>query len=175
MTGNRLSTFFFNRPTLKVAEELIGKFLVRKIGNKKISAMIIETEAYCGPRDLASHASKGKTKRTEPMFGPPGYTYIYLIYGMHHCLNIVTEREDYPAAVLIRAIDVKSINGPGKICRYFEIDKKLNSTNVSASKEIWLEDRKTEIPPSKIAKTKRVNIDYAGKYKDKLWRFVLTK
>ncbi len=121
----KLSREFYNRPTLKVAKELLGKILVRKIPSagsgqaaKIIRAMITETEAYCGPKDLASHASKGRTKRTEIMFGPPGFVYVYLIYGMYHCLNIVTEAENYPAAVLIRAVDADGVNGPGKLCRF---------------------------------------------------------
>lgn len=99
-----LSQKFFNRPTLTVARELLGKFLVRRIGKKKTSAVIAEVEAYAGPKDEASHAFKGRTKRTELMFGKAGYWYVYLVYGMHYCLNIVTEKKDYPAAILIRAV-----------------------------------------------------------------------
>ncbi|MDP2860437.1 MAG: DNA-3-methyladenine glycosylase, partial [bacterium] len=102
MKSRRLSRKFFVRPTLMVAKDLLGKILVRKTGRKITRVMIIETEAYCGPKDLASHASRGRTKRTEIMFGPAGHAYIYLIYGMYHCLNVVTEAEGYPAAVLIR-------------------------------------------------------------------------
>src|SRR3954469_11003653 len=99
-----LSNTFFDRDTATVAQELLGTFLVRKIGRKEIAAMITETEAYDGPHDLASHASKGKTQRTEIMFGHPGNFYIYLVYGMHEMLNIVTREHGYPAAVLIRGI-----------------------------------------------------------------------
>src|SRR3989344_5879771 len=106
----RLDRKFFKRPTVKVAQELLGKFLVRKIPStrsgqvtKIIKARIIETEAYCGTRDLACHASNGLTERTKVMFGPAGFSYVYMIYGMYHCLNIVTEREGNPAAVLIRS------------------------------------------------------------------------
>ena len=102
----RLDGKFFERPTVKVAQELLGKFLVRKIGKKIIRAKITETEAYCGTRDLACHASKGLTERTKVMFGPAGFSYVYMIYGMYHCLNIVTEKEGNPSAVLIRGVEV---------------------------------------------------------------------
>ena len=155
-----------------MAKELLGKFLVRKIGRKTISAMITETEAYCGPNDLASHASRGRTKRTEVIFGPPGHAYVYLIYGMYHCFNIVTEKENYPAAVLIRAVDVPSINGPGKVCRFFKIDRDLNEEDITKSKKIWLEDREVSPNTSQIKRTKRIGIDYAKEYRDKPWRFL---
>ena len=102
-----LTQSFFNRPTLLVTKELLGKFLVRKVGVKEISGMITEVEAYIGPEDQASHASRGRTPRTEVMYGKPGYWYVYLIYGMHYCLNIVTEKKEYPAAILIRGIKIK--------------------------------------------------------------------
>src|SRR3989344_8695061 len=175
MIRKKLSRKFFNRPTLLVAKELLGKFLVRRVGNKTISAMVTETEAYCGPSDLASHASRGRTKRTEIMFGPSGHAYVYLIYGMYHCFNIVTERNNYPAAVLIRSIDVAGINGPGKVCRYFKINKLLNNENLVNSKKLWLEDREVKIKPEQIKRAPRVGVDYAGAYKHKLWRFFIKK
>ncbi|MDO8492344.1 MAG: DNA-3-methyladenine glycosylase [bacterium] len=179
MTRKRLTRAFFNRPTLTVAKELLGKFLVRKIGRKTITAMITETEAYCGPNDLASHASRGKTPRTEIMFGPPGHAYIYLIYGMYHCFNIVTEKENYPAAVLIRAVAPTyrrgngPVNGPGKLCRYFQIDKSLNNEDLTENKRLWVEDCKTKIKPNQIRRLPRIGVGYAGSYKDKLWRFFI--
>src|SRR3989338_6256216 len=100
----KLKREFFNRDTVVVAQELLGKYLVRKINGKIVKFRITETEAYCGSKDLPCHASKGMTPRTNVMFGPPGHAYIYLIYGMYYCLNIVTEKEGYPAAVLIRAV-----------------------------------------------------------------------
>jgi DNA-3-methyladenine glycosylase len=173
MTRKRLTRDFFNRPTLRVAKELLGKFLVRKINGKIIAAVITETEAYCGPNDLASHASRGRTKRTEVMFGPPGHAYVYLIYGMYHCLNVVTEREEYPAAVLIRAIDAQGVNGPGKLCRHFQIDKTLNREDLTTSKKLWIENRGMKLEPSQIKRAPRIGVDYAGPYKNKPWRFVL--
>lgn len=187
MRNKRLARAFFNRPTLIVAKELLGKFLVRKIGRKTITAIITETEAYCGPRDLASHASRGRTKRTEIMFGPPGYAYVYFIYGMYHCFNIVTERDGYPAAVLIRSMatplttsqvvslttcDV--VRGPGKLCRYFQIDRNLSNEDLTASNKLWLENRGIKIKPGQIKRSPRIGVDYAGSYKNKPWRFVLT-
>ncbi len=141
----------------------------------------METEAYVGPKDLASHASRGRTPRTELMFGEAGHTYIYLIYGMYYCFNIVTENKDYPAAVLIRALEPaegfieknkKLINGPGKLCREMKIDKNLNGADLTGNK-IWIEDRGEGVSNSKIIANKRIGIDYAGKYKDKLWRFYI--
>ncbi|RJR30723.1 DNA-3-methyladenine glycosylase [Candidatus Parcubacteria bacterium] len=183
---------FFLQPTIKVARKLLGSFLIRKIGNKTIIGKIVETEAYCGTRDLASHAAKGKTPRTEIMFGPAGYAYIYLIYGMYFCLNIVTEKKDYPAAVLIRALQpIKGIktmennrklklkkqninelkklcSGPGKLCQALGIDKSLNKENLIKSKKLLIKRGANKI---KIVSASRIGVDYAGKYKDKKWRF----
>lgn len=129
----QLGQSFFLRPTLKVAESLLGKLLIRRLNDTLLVGKIVETEAYCGADDLACHASRGKTPRTAIMFGPGGYWYIYLIYGIHHCLNIVTERENYPAAVLIRAVaplqgftaEAKT-NGPGKLCKAYQLTRELN-------------------------------------------------
>jgi DNA-3-methyladenine glycosylase len=135
MPRMRLLRAYFNRPTLMVARSLIGKYLVRSIGGREIAGKIIEVEAYIGPRDKACHASKGKTQRTEVMFGPSGRAYVYLIYGMYHCLNVVTEREEYPGAVLIRAIEVDGvlIDGPGRLCRAMQIDRSLNRIEEAGS------------------------------------------
>lgn len=165
----RLERKFFNRNTVVVAKELLGKVLCYRVNDKIVRARIVETEAYCGQKDLASHASKGLTPRTKLMFGPPGYAYVYMIYGMYHCLNIVTEREGYPAAVLIRAVE--GIKGPGRLCRALRIDRELNGTNLSTSKKLWIEDSGEKISQLKIKKGKRIGVDYAGKWKDKLWRF----
>src|SRR3989338_2934287 len=99
-----LTAPFFNKPTLQVAPKLLGKSLVRKMGKREITGIITEVEAYVGPQDHASHAFRGRTSRSEVMFGKPGIWYVYLIYGMHHCLNIVADREGYPAAILIRSV-----------------------------------------------------------------------
>ncbi len=203
----RLDRKFFNRPTVKVAQELLGKLLVRRVGGKLIKSRIIEAEAYCGIRDKACHASKGLTERTKVMFGPPGYAYVYIIYGMYHCLNIVTEKEGNPSAVLIRSVEIKNqkgwpewgprsrgglarpnpsgvmrgrpplkylvLNGPGKLCRELKIDKKLNAVDLTKSDLLWVEDGGIKVKKSQIKKGKRIGVDYAGKWKDKLWRFYL--
>lgn len=167
----RLAKKFFERKTLIVARELLGKYLVRKIGKKVIVGMITETEAYYGFYDRASHASRGRTKRTEIMFGSAGVAYVYFVYGMHYCLNVVTEQMGYPAAVLIRGIE--KVNGPGRLTRHFKIDVSLNGENTATSKRIWIEDRKIVIPHSHVVRTPRIGVDYAGAYKGKKWRFVI--
>jgi len=172
---------FYNRPTLKVAQDLLGCFLVRKLNGKIIKAKIVETEAYNGPKDLASHASRGKTERNKIMFGEPGIIYVYFTYGMHYMFNIVTENEDYPAAVLIRAVIVENssrgklnTNGPARLTKCLRIDKSFNGLSIFTKKYgLWVECRKDRILPKQIKKTKRIGIDYAGEYKDKLWRYVL--
>ena len=179
----RLKRSFFNQKTLNVAKQLLGCFLIHKTGKNKIIGRIIETEAYCGPTDLASHASRGKTQRTQIMFGPAGHAYIYLIYGMYYCFNIVTENIDYPAAVLIRGVEIinnsklKSQNskviGPGKVCRQMKIDKKYNGIDIVKSNKLWIEGSSKKTSDFTIKKLKRVGVDYAGEYKDKLWRFIL--
>ena len=174
----RLPKNFFHQNTFKIAKALLGKFIVRKIGKKTLIGKIVETEAYYGPSDLASHASAGKTERAKIMFDKPGTAYIYLIYGMYYCFNIVTEAKDFPAAILIRAAEPLNLrqeaNGPGKLCRAFKIDKKLNGENLIASKKLFLAaNPKEKIKSIQIKKAKRIGVDYAGKYKDKLWRFYL--
>ncbi|HZS42928.1 MAG TPA: DNA-3-methyladenine glycosylase [Candidatus Paceibacterota bacterium] len=165
---------FFHRPVLKVAEDLVGKYLVRKIGRKEIALMITETEAYDGEKDLACHASKGRTARTEVMFGEAGHWYVYLVYGMYEMLNIVTGPKDYPAAVLIRAAG--KAGGPGKLTRLLEIDRRLNTKPAMRTSGLWIEDRGIKIKKSEILKTPRIGINYAGDYwAKKPWRFVLNK
>lgn len=175
----RLPQKFFLRPTELVAQKLLGKILVRKIGRKILSGIIVETEAYVGPHDLACHASKGKTQRTKVMFEQAGIWYVYFIYGMYHCLNIVTEAKDYPSAVLIRALEPLenvdgSTNGPSKLCRALKIDRRLNNTSaVSKNYALYIEDRNIKIPQNKIVRAKRIGVDYAGPWKDKLLRFYI--
>lgn len=213
MAAKILSRAYFNRPTLRVARSLLGKYLVRVNGSTRIAAQVIEVEAYVGPDDRASHASRGRTKRTDVMFGQPGLAYVYLIYGMYHCFNVVTEREGYPAAILIRAIEpaeglvgvggsatrrirsVKSadagelvsrpvltpfagppptlIDGPGRVCRYLQIDRKLNRLDLTLGQTLWIEDRGERVPASAITAYPRIGVDYAGEWATKPWRFRL--
>lgn len=164
-----LTLAFFNQPTLKIAPKLLGKFLIRHVGKRKISGMITEVEAYVGQEDKASHASRGRTERTKVMFGKPGHWYVYLIYGMYYCLNIVTEKENYPAAILIRSVD--GVEGPGRVCRHFRVDQRFNEKSASKEAGFWIEDGGVKIDRRKIKSGKRIGVEYAGKWKDKPWRF----
>ncbi len=168
-----LPASFYARPTLRVARSLLGKYLVRETASGLRAGRIIEVEAYVGPQDRASHASRGRTKRTDVMFGQPGLAYIYLIYGMYHCLNVVTERSDYPAAVLIRAIEYETglADGPGRTCRLFGIDRRLNCHDLTSGKALWIEDRGERISRSQIGAFPRIGVDYAGPWAAKPWRF----
>lgn len=174
--GKILTRAYFNRSTLVVARSLLGKYLVKQNGHGTIAGKIIEVEGYVGPHDLACHASKGRTQRTEVLFGPPGISYVYLIYGMYHCLNVVTEKADFPAAVLIRAVEVEGqlIDGPGRLCRAFSIDRSLNRIDMTARRHLWFEDRGTQIPRGTIAAFPRIGVSYAGDWADKPYRFRLT-
>lgn len=174
-----LSRAYFRRPTLQVAKGLLGKYLVRNSAAGLLSGRIVEVEAYVGPEDRASHASRGRTKRTEVMFGRPGVAYVYLIYGMYHCFNVVTERTGYPAAILVRAVEVDSknpparIDGPGRVCRCLEIDRSLNELDLTAGRSLWIEDRGERVAESRIAAFPRIGVDYAGAWAAKPWRLRL--
>jgi DNA-3-methyladenine glycosylase len=173
--GLVLPQAYFNRPTLTVARSLVGKHLIRSMNGREVVGKIIEVEAYVGPQDKACHASKGRTARTDVLFGPAGIAYVYLIYGMYHCLNVVTEREEFPAAVLIRAVEVDGelIDGPGRLCRAFEIDRSLNRLDMTSGERLWFEDRGGTPPRGVIGVFPRINVDYAGKWAKKPWRFRL--
>jgi DNA-3-methyladenine glycosylase len=163
----RLDAAFFARNALDVAPGLLGKILVRQFDNGEIKRYrITETEAYCGTSDLACHASKGRTKRTETMFGEPGLIYVYLIYGMYWLLNIVTSEIDYPAAVLIRSVE--GINGPGRVGRELQLNKTFNGKSVLDSNLLWIEDDGTCM---KYKTSTRIGVDYAGEWAQKPWRF----
>lgn len=168
---------FYNKNTLEVAKALLGMILVRKINGREIRAKITETEAYMGEDDLASHASRGRTPRTELMFGEAGHAYIYLVYGMYHCLNIVTEKKNFPAAVLIRAASIegteyKKTNGPGKLCKVLEIDKSLNGIDVTSGKKLWIEEG-IGISNDKIKSSERIGVAYAKHAALYPWRFII--
>lgn len=171
-----LSQAYFNRPTLTVARSLIGKYLVRSLDHRVLAGKIIEVEAYVGPQDKACHASKGRTRRTDVMFGPAGVAYVYLIYGMYHCLNVVTEREAFPAAVLIRAVEIDNeiIDGPGRLCRAFRIDRSLNRADLTVGEGLWFEDRRVQVPTGSVGAHPRIGVGYAGEWAKKPWRFRLS-
>ena len=163
---------FFERPALAVTKNLLGKYIVRKWRGKIISAMITEVEAYDGLKDKASHASRGMTPRNVVMFGPAGHWYIYFTYGMHWMLNIVTGKEGYPAAVLIRGVE--GINGPARVTKFFHIDKKFNGKITDKKNGLWIEGRGIEIKPSRIKKSPRIGVDYAGSiWAKKCYRFYI--
>ncbi len=168
---------FYQQNTLRVAQNILGCFLIRKTGNKIVKGTITETEAYIGEADLACHASRGRTPRTEIMYGKSGHAYIYMIYGMYHCLNIVTEKKGFPAAVLIRSViikgvDYKKTNGPGKLCKFLKIDRKLNGWDLTKKENLWIEPG-IKIKKSQIYKDKRIGINYAQHCKHYLWRFYI--
>jgi DNA-3-methyladenine glycosylase len=172
-----LSRIYFNRPTLTVARSLIGKYLVRAIDGRILAGKIVEVEAYVGPQDKACHASKGRTQRTDVMFGPGGVAYVYLIYGMYHCLNVVTDREEFPSAVLIRAIEIDGelIDGPGRLCRALQIDRRLNRVDLTTGESLWFEDRGGVVGRGHVDAYPRIGVDYAGKWAEKLWRYRLRR
>lgn len=162
---------FFDRPTLTVARELLGKYLCRKRGGRTEAFMITEVEAYDGPHDRASHASRGRTARNEPMFREAGIWYVYLVYGMHWMLNIVTGGKDYPAAILIRGIEGTS--GPARLTKALKIGKGFNGKRAARDTALWIEDRGVRVPRSRIRRTPRIGVDYAGEWAGKEYRFVI--
>lgn len=184
----KLERPFYEQSTVEVARQLLGKYLVRKHRDGTTVGRIVETEAYVGPEDKACHASRGRTPRTEIMFGPAGYAYVYFVYGFHYMLNIVTEHIDFPAAVLIRAVEpVAGIelmqqrrdteharnlaSGPGKLCKAFAIDRSLNGSDV-CGRVLYIRDHGEPTPD--IVTRSRIGVDYAGKWKRKPWRFLLS-
>ncbi len=162
---------FFERDTLLVAKELLGKFLVRKLNGKTTALMITETEGYHGFKDQGSHAHRGKTPRNTPMFMEAATIYVYFTYGMHWMLNIVTEKAEYPAAVLIRGAG--SIVGPARLTKALFIDKTLSTKPLGKKSELWIEDRGVVINPRDIVKTPRIGIPNRGIWTEKPWRFVV--
>jgi len=176
-TKRVLPRAYFNRPTITVARSLVGKYLIRCIDGREIAGKIIEVEAYVGSQDKACHASKGRTQRTEVMYGPGGVAYVYLIYGMYHCLNVVTEREEFPSAVLIRAVEIDGelIDGPGRLCRALQIDRRLNRVDLTSGESLWFEDRRVLVKGGDVVAHPRIGVDYAGEWAKKPWRFRLCK
>jgi DNA-3-methyladenine glycosylase len=170
----KLTRSFFQRPAEDVARALIGKILVRRVPGKLFRARLIETEAYLGPDDLASHASKGRTPRTEVLFGPPGRAYVYLIYGLHEMLNVVAGAPGQGQGVLIRAADPlddwqADLTGPGRLTRALQITRLQNGLDVTGA-ELHFLDNPDDRPP--VQSTKRIGIDYALHWKDAPLRFI---
>jgi DNA-3-methyladenine glycosylase len=175
----RLDRIAFNRSTLQIARDLIGKFIVRSYRGRRISAMITEVEAYKGPKDRASHAYGGRhTPRVEALYADGGTVYVYLVYGMHWMLNFSTASQGKPEGVLIRGIladldgERKLLAGPGRVTKYLRIDNKLDGADVIDSRQIWLEDRGVRIPEKSIRRGPRIGVDFAGPYwAARPWRF----
>ncbi|MDR1255372.1 MAG: DNA-3-methyladenine glycosylase [Puniceicoccales bacterium] len=162
-----LDVSFYSRDTLVVARELLGQVLCRSTGTATLRGRVVETEGYT-PDDPASHSFRGRTGRTEAMFQRPGTAYIYFIYGMYHCLNIVTERENFGSAVLIRALEglggLSEANGPGKLCRAMGIGMEHNGCDVTCeSGKIWVE-RDAPISAEDVVQTTRIGIRRAANY-----------
>lgn len=194
----RLDREFYNKNAIDLSKDLLGKYLVHVVKGKKLSGKITEVEAYMGVQDKASHAYNNKrTSRTEPMYGIPGHSYVYLIYGMYYCFNVVAAEEGNPQAVLIRSIEpeenlelmaelrygktynslnnyqLKNFgNGPGKLCKALSITKEQNTLDLCSS-NLYIEDRGDTV--EQIIADKRINIDYAEEAKDYLWRFYIHK
>jgi DNA-3-methyladenine glycosylase len=172
--GARLRRAFYRRPASELAPALLGKVLVHRIGGQQFAARIVETEAYVGEHDLACHAAKGRTQRTEVMFGPAGISYVYLIYGMYPMLNIVSGERGVAEAVLIRAAEPigwdADLSGPGKLCREMRITLSDNALDLTKSDKLLLVDDGERATP-RITTSKRIGVDYAGEWKDALLRF----
>ncbi len=181
---------FYLNDTLEIAENLLGSLLCTNINNKLVSGRIVEVEAYLGVTDKASHAYGGKrTKRTETMFRQGGIAYIYLIYGLYSLFNVVTSAEGIPHAILIRALEpvngidimmerrktekiLSLTSGPGKLCTALNLTRDQNSINLTGD-TVWLEQPDKIVPGNEIIHSKRIGIDYAEEYKEKLWRFYI--
>jgi DNA-3-methyladenine glycosylase len=187
--GKPLSRSFYLRPTITVAKDLLGKYLVRRIPKKLLVGRIVEVEAYLGEKDPASHAYRGKTKRNEVMFKEGGHLYVYFTYGMHFCCNVVTEEAGKGRAVLLRAVEPMEgvevmrknrgfgserkdywnlTNGPAKLCEAFGIQREMNGTSL-LGRELFLTDGE-EIPKSKIGSSTRIGVKNGA---EKKWRFYL--
>ncbi len=182
----KLPRTFFDRPTLDVARDVIGKFLVRRKRGQITAGRIVEAEAYLGHPDAASHASRKDPRRARIMFGPPGFAYVYMVYGMYYCLNLVTESDGQAGAVLVRAVepaegvelmrrrrgksmpDRNLTSGPGKLCQALAVDLALNGVDL-CGEDLWLEDRGFRV--ERIETGPRIGVDYAGEWAKKPWRF----
>jgi DNA-3-methyladenine glycosylase len=169
-----LAQSFFRQPATDVARQILGTIMARRVGDTFRRARVVEAEAYLGPDDLASHASKGRTKRTDVMFGPPGRAYVYFIYGMHQMFNVVVGKEGQAEAVLLRAAQPldgwdADLLGPGRLARAFAITAADNRMDLRSGDITFLADAAYR---ARVVKTKRVGVDYAGRWKHRLLRFI---
>jgi DNA-3-methyladenine glycosylase len=176
--ARRLPRSFFARDARRVARELLGQVLVHLDGGVRRSLCIVETEAYQGPADRASHARFGRTPRAAIMFGPPGWAYVYLVYGTAHCLNAVTGRDGFPAAVLLRAGEplencLHPPRGPGNLCRALGVRRETHHGLDLCGEVLFLE--RGRAPRGRVAASRRVNVGYAGPWAEKPWRYYLAE
>lgn len=171
---SKLPRAFYDRDTVEVAHELLGTLLVHECAGQRRIGRIVEVEAYLGPHDLAAHCARGLTPRTRVMFGPPGHAYVYLIYGMHHCMNVVTRAEGLASAVLLRALEPVAglearTQGPGLLCRAMQIDRRLDGHDLLS------DDFHIAADPDPrrftIVRRPRIGVDYAGHWARRLLRF----
>ena len=172
----KLERAFYDRDAQLVARDLLGRYLVHRVGGIERVGRIVEVEAYLGPHDLAAHSSKGLTPRTRVMFGPPGHAYVYLIYGMHHCVNVVTEAEGKASAVLLRALEPVSrlegrTQGPGLLCKAMGLDLRQNGADLLGD-ELYIAES-LPMPPMRILRRPRIGVDYAGHWARRLLRFYI--
>ena len=168
---------FYDRDPIEVARDLLGTWLVRRIDGRERIGRIVEVEAYLGPHDLAAHSARGLTERTKVMFGPPGHAYVYLLYGIHHCVNVVTQPEGQASAVLLRALEPVSglddkANGPGLLCKAMRIDRQLNGCDLLGD-ELYLARPATPQARFSIVRRPRIGVDYAGHWARRLLRFYI--
>ena len=173
--SRRLPAWFYMRPALTVARDLLGRTLCRRLADGSVlRGRLVEVEAYDGPADRASHAFRGRTVRNRWMFESGGLAYVYLVYGMHHCLNVVTGEAGHPAAVLLRAAESpgdNSASGPGRLSRAFQVDRALDGSSF-LSGPLWLEVGEP-VPDSAIRRTPRIGVDYAGAWASRRYRFII--
>lgn len=169
---------FYDRDTVRVARDLLGCRVVRRHGGRTLLARIVETEAYAGEHDLACHASRGRTPRTEVLFGPPGHAYVYLCYGLHWLFNAVTEREGHGSAVLIRAVEPIAgfppgarTSGPALLSAALRITSRQNRHDLTAGEALWIEE--PDAPVGAITSSPRIGVEYAGEWATRPWRFYL--
>ncbi len=172
----RLSRDFYNRDTIEVARELLGCHLVHRSNGIERIGRIVEVEAYLGPHDLAAHSAKGLTERTRIMFGPPGHAYVYLIYGIHCCMNVVTQEAGMASAVLLRALEpVANVDGrtqgPGLLCKAMDIDRRLNGHDL-ISDDLYIV-RAQHPEKFTVVKRPRIGVDYARHWARRLLRFYI--
>jgi len=172
----KLPRSFYDRDAIVVARELLGKYLVHVSDGVERVGRIVEAEAYLGPHDLAAHSARGLTRRTQVMFGPPGHAYVYLIYGIYYCMNVVTQPEGVASAVLLRAMEpVKNIEdrtqGPGLLCKAMRIDKRLNGHDLLSDN--FYVTAPDHVEDFTIVKRPRIGVDYAGRWARRLLRFYI--